>query len=525
MATLETLLVLVLALVAMQGVASRLPLPAPALLIAAGWLVGELPGLGRLTLAPELVFAIFVPPLVYAAAYYSSWRELLENLEPILLLAVALVLATMAGVAAAAHAFFGFGWPLAFVLGAVLAPSDTVAILAVLRRVSLARHVTTILEGESLFNDATALLSFQLAVAAVVAGHEDWTGTLARLPLVLLVGPLLGLAIAWLYVRVRRFIHEPRLDAALSLVVPYGTFLIAQALGTSGVLAVLALGIYDGWYLPTLQEAEVRLQTLPLWNTLEFLLSGLVFMVMGLSLHGVFTAVSTPWPRVLLEGAIAIAVVLGIRVPWVFGTAWLVRRGESEPGPFPTREVALVSLSGLRGVDTLVTALALPYAIASGAPFPERALVIVLALAVVLGTLLIGGMSLPRLVARWQLGAEKAAAVAENQARVAAARAALRRLDALDEPAEALAATGLVTRLRQRFEAQLKQSEVRLAPHPDGHFLSNLNAYHDLLHEALEAERATYVRLRNEGAISGELLEKLQREVDWEELRHQHGRR
>ncbi|HEY9722023.1 MAG TPA: Na+/H+ antiporter [Oscillatoriaceae cyanobacterium] len=524
MATFETLLLLVLALVAMEGVAARLPLPGPVLLIAAGWLVGEIPGLGGLSLPPELVFAIFVPPLIYSAAYYSSWRELLQNIEPILLLAVALVLATMAAVAAAAHAWFGFGWPLAFVLGAVLAPSDTVAILAVLRTVSLSRHVTTILEGESLFNDATALLCFQLAVAAVVSGHENWGGTLERLPLVVLVGPLLGLAIAWAYVRVRRWIQEPRLDAALSLVVPYGTFLIAQAIGSSGVLAVLALGIYDGWFLPTLHDAEVRLQTLPLWNTLEFLLSGLVFMIMGLSLHGVFGALNAPWSRVLWQGAIAIAVVLGIRVPWVFGTAWLVRRAEDSPGPFPAREVALVSLSGLRGVDTLVTALALPFVIATGAPFPQRALIVTLALGVVLGTLLLGGLSLPWLVERWRLGAEESRAIAESRARIAAARAALRRLDDLEEPGTPLADTGMVTRLRQHFEAQLQRGEMVLRPNPDGRFLSNLNAYHDLLHEALEAQRATYVRLRNEGAISGEVLERLQREVDMEELHHHHGR-
>jgi CPA1 family monovalent cation:H+ antiporter len=518
MASFEALLALVVALVLVSWLADRMALPAPVMLIGTGALFALVPGFPRLELEPEVLFALFVPPLVYAGAFEVSPRELLARWQPIVALAIALVLVTMGAIALLAHHMLGFPWAVAFVLGAILAPPDAVAVLETMRNLKLPRGITVILEGESLLNDAVALVAYKVAVAAAVTGAFSPLGTAVSLPLVVAGGVLIGGLVGAGTLAIRQRLASPTIESAFTLVVPYAAYFAADLVGASGILAALAAGIYSGWHVPMVSDAGSRLQVQPLWQTMVFLLGGLVFLLVGLETPVILHGLAGYRPAFLAGAAAAMVVlVVALRVAWVFGTAWMLQRGQ--PDPFPWREVGLVSWSGLRGVDTLVTALALPLVVAAGPPFPHRALITFLAFVIVLVTLAVQGISLPTLIKRWHLDETDETDEAELKARLAATRAALAGLDEFHGEG-----SRLTQDLRRSYEDRRSRYEQRLRRRQLADAGKEVEGYHALLDDLLERERDAIHRLRRHGEIGADLHQKLLHEVDLTAAQHQEHR-
>jgi Na+/H+ antiporter len=410
MQALELILILLVVTGALQLVAERYSIPLPALLIMCGLILAVTPGLPRPELDPDIIFLIFIPPLLYWAALTTSLRDLSRNLRSISLLAVGLVLATMIVVAWVAHALVPeMTWASAFVLGAIVSPPDAVAVSAVTRRLGLPNTINTILNGESLLNDATAFVAYRMAVAAVVAGTFSiwqagfrfvWTG----------VGAIaLGLVIGWLIGRLRRLIGQtPLVENTISLLTPFVAFIPAERLGLASVLTVVATGLYLGRQGPKVVSAVTRLQTIAMWEMLVFILEGLIFIIVGLELRNVLQALADHSLSRLIYYTVALsAVMIVLRIGWVFVGAYLPRfigrhrRGRRNAERYPPwREVLFVGWAGMRGGDSLVIALALPLVTHSGGLFPARDLIIFLTFGVILISLVVQGFSLAPII-RW----------------------------------------------------------------------------------------------------------------------------
>jgi Na+/H+ antiporter len=398
-----TVFALLVAVVAFASLATRLRIPYAILLVLGGLAMGFVPGLPPVTLDPALVLFLFLPPLIYSSAWFLPWRDFHADLRPILLLAVGLVLTCTTLVAAAAHAALGLTWPVAFVLGALVSPTDAVAASAVMQRLGVARRVVTIVEGESLVNDATGLVIYRFAVAAVVSGAFSLWQASWQFVVVsaggLLVGLLVAWPVAWLH---RRLVDAPR-EITITLLTPFAAYLLADALGVSGVLAVLSAGLYLSRQSSTFFSPNTRLQADAVWSMLIFLLNGLVFILLGLQLHGLLGA-STRQSATALLGAITLVsvVVIVARLAWV-AVASSVQRLLAHFSLITYRWVGwrnalLVGWSGMRGAVSLAAALALPLALPDGSPFPARAQLIAVTYGVILVTLVGQGLSLPPLI-------------------------------------------------------------------------------------------------------------------------------
>lgn len=516
-----------LALVAAIALVGRkLPVPYPILLVVGGLLLSLIPGLPVIRLSPELVFLIFLPPLLYPAALFTSWRDFHANLRPILLLAIGLVLFTTLVVGFVAHHFIP-EFPLAagLVLGAIVSPPDAVAASAIAERLFVPRRIVTILEGESLVNDATALVAYRFTVAAVVTGSVAWDVVSAQFILVavggILVGLLIGVVTTWL----QRRIDDPPIEITLALLTPFVAYLSADRLGLSGVLAVVTTGLYHGWRSPEVTSSRTRLQAGPIWDMIEFLLNGFTFLLIGLQLPAVIQALSGHSRLQLLwyAGTIIVSVIL-VRILWVFPAAYLPRwlfKGLRRRDPYPGwRTVGIIGWTGMRGVVSLAAALALPLKTQNGAPFPGRDLILFLTFSVILATLVGQGLTLPSLI-RW-LGVEddRLGQKEECEARLLANQAALARL------AEAAASESIrpeaLQRLRAEYEERIQvlseQCSEKSGGGPDRLFSKD---YEQLAGEALRVERATILHLRNERVINDEVLRRIQHDIDLAEARLQ----
>src|ERR1043165_3259458 len=370
---------LLLAVAVLALVARKLTIPYPILVVIGGLLLGLIPKLPKVRLDPELVFLFVLPPLLFPAALFTSWRDFRANLRPISLLAIGLVLFTTVAVAYLAHYFMGLPLPAGFVLGAIISPPDAIAATAIAERLSVPRRIVTILEGESLVNDATALVAFRFAVAAVVTGSFSLAHAAGQFVIVAVGGILIGLAVGWLTAWIQKPIDDPPVEITISLLTPFAAYLPAEQLGVSGVLAVVTTGLYHGWRLPEITTSRTRLQAGPVWEMIEFLLNGFIFLLIGLQLPEVLrhlTGRSIPH-LVWYAAVISLAVIL-IRMLWVFPATYLPRwlfKGLRERDPYPDwRHVAVVAWTGMRGVVSLAAALALPLTLANGSPVPRRAL-------------------------------------------------------------------------------------------------------------------------------------------------------
>jgi len=519
----ETVLALLVGVTFLALLARRLDIPTPAVLVAGGLLVALVPGLPAVQFDPQLVFLVFIPPLLYRASLLASYRDVRANLRPILLLGVGHVLFVTAVVAWVAHlAVPGLPWAPAFALGAVVSPPDVAAATAFLRRLALPRRLVTILEGESMVNDAAAIVAYRVAVAAAVTGTFSFIHTGLRFLLVGAGGIVVGLAVGWLLGAVRRHIHDPEVENTISLLTGYAAYLPAERLGVSGILAVVATGLYLGRVGPRIVAADTRVQNDGTWNVVVFVLEGLIFIITGLALRPILGSLTGQFARHLAWGAVLVSLtVIVARIVWVFPATYLPRwlsRGlrQRDPSP-PWQFPAVVSWAGLRGGESLVLAAAVPTLTAAGTPFPGRDLIIAITFAVILVTLLGQGFTLAPL-SRWlevrETGAEERRE--EIAARLRASKAALARLEELATAQwmhpETLAHT------RDRYRHRTRRLHGQAKGVADGGEETISVADRRLARELLVVERRELLRLRDDGTISDAVMRRVQREIDFEEL-------
>ncbi|MDQ3189271.1 MAG: Na+/H+ antiporter, partial [Pseudomonadota bacterium] len=387
----------VLAITALVNwIAHRVNLPSPIVLVVAGAILALAPGLPRIALPPNLVLLVFLPPLIYYAAFGMSWQAFRENLRPIVLLAVGCVVFTTVVVAAAAHWLIGLPWPVAFVLGAIVSPPDTVAPLAIARRLGVPSRITSILEGEGLVNDATALVLFKFALAAVLTGVFSLTQATMTFAAIVVGEAMWGLLVGWLMLRLRFWANEPRIEVTISLLTPFIAFWIPHAAGGSGVLATVVAGLYVGVKGVQLIGSKTRLQAVFFWDFVTYIIEGAIFLLTGLQARVVLEGLgSIAWSQLLLYAAAISVVAIGVRYLWVFPATYLQRRlsrtlRERDPTP-PWQVPFIISFTGIRGVVSLAAALSIPVMMSAGQPFPDRNLILFLTFSVIVVTLVVQG--------------------------------------------------------------------------------------------------------------------------------------
>jgi monovalent cation/hydrogen antiporter len=522
--TFQTLVLLLVVIAAVAFVAMRSKIPSAILLVLTGVILALVPGLPTLELAPELVLLLVLPPLIYDSAVAMSWREFRFNLRPISLLAVGCVVFTTVAVAAATHWLLAFSWPVGFLLGAIVSPPDAFAPLSIARRMQIPRRILVVLEGEGLANDATALILYRFAIAAAAGafslGHA--VGTFAAI----VVGEILwGIGVGWLMLRLRRWVGDPRIELTLSMVTPFLAYWPPEHLGGSGVLATVTAGLYISWNGLRLISAATRLQGVFFWDFFIYLIEGMVFLITGLQARTLMARIGAYSPNELaLSAAVVAAVVIVARFVWIYPATyaprWLSPRlRHRDPSP-PWQWAFALGFTGVRGVVSLAAALAIPFATATGQPFPDRDLILFLTFSVILVTLVGQGLMLPWVIRALGLAnagrRERAHEKAEEQAaRRAGVAAALERLEQLakerDLPEE------VVRPLRAHHRERLRHVENR-SDGNDGH--RKLTELHDEVERLLiDAERQHVNDLFRDGGVKDEGRRRIERDLDLREAR------
>jgi CPA1 family monovalent cation:H+ antiporter len=519
----ESFVLLLCAVVGVVLIGGRMKVPYPIALVLGGLCISLVPGLPRVRINPDLVFLFFLPPLLYGAAWFTSVHDFKQNLRPIFLLAIGLVLFTTAITGIVMHAIIPeLPLAVAFAFGAIVSPPDAVAATAIATQMRLPKRIVTVLEGESLVNDATGLIALRFALLAAASGTFSVIQATAQFLWVAVAGLALGLLVGIVMERLMRLIKDDALVITVSLLVPYIAYLPAERLQISSVLATVAAGIYGGWKGPEWLAASTRLNAVAVWSMLVFLFNCFLFIAIGLQLPVVFaelTQYSTA--QLLVYGAIASMVVILIRPVWVFPATWIPRLSSKslrQRDPIPAwQHVFIISWSGMRGVVSLAAALALPMALPSGIAFPGRNLVVFLTFCVILSTLVLQGLSLPFLI-RW-LGVEgKTDEHDEKEARMKLAHAALARLNELGEGPNVneKAIERVAALYQERVQHLNDQIADVLGWSPER---ERLVATRRLWLEALRAERRELLRLRRAHQLDEELMHQLEREIDIEETR------
>jgi CPA1 family monovalent cation:H+ antiporter len=508
--------------IALSALGRRLPVPAPVLQVAAGFLVGLLPGVEIPQLEPSVVFFVFLPPALWAAALFTSPREFRANLGPISRLAVGLVLATSILVAVVAHALLpGLPWAAAIALGAIVSPPDAVAASAIVTRLPVPRRVVAILEGESLVNDASALIIYRTAVAAAVTGAFSWGEATVRFFIDAGVGTFVGLLVGWLVIRAARSTRDALAEAVLTLAGPYVAWVGAERLHVSAVLACVAGGLYVGQHWSTAVAPVSRLQTRAVWDLIIFLLNATIFFLLGVQFVPLLRSLGPEsLGDVLRIGATIGFAAIVVRLVWVAVITewqrWRWRRGfgargrvaSNRPQPPARPAVFVVAWTSMRGIVSLTSALALPHVLQSGAPFPFRTEIIVITMTVILMTLVFQGLTLAPLIRALRFTPEQTHEEEERLARLETARRGAEALE--DMSREDWVDPNDVAWLRAELRDRL-----RLREHRGG----NSHGRRRLRAGIIAAERRMLVRLRNERTISDEVLRELEQELDLEAVR------
>jgi CPA1 family monovalent cation:H+ antiporter len=517
------LLVLMVAVGGLSVLAGAVRVPYPIVLVLGGLVLGFLPGVPHAELPPELVLVLFLPPLLYHAAFFSSPRDLRADARAISLLAVGLVLATICAVAVTAHAVVdGLPWAAAFTLGAIVSPTDPLAASAIARRLGVPRRLVTLLEGESLVNDASALVAYRVAVAAVVAGSFTLWEAGLRFVVGVAGGVAIGLLVGWLVAEVRRRLDDPPVEIALSVVTGYAAYLPADRLGLSGVLAAVTAGLYVGWRAPELASASTRLLGFSFWEVLVYLLNAILFLLVGLQLHPILSELSGSSVATLVgQAALVSAVVIIVRLGWLFSVPYLIRLVDRRMSQAARRVGArprlVVGWSGMRGAVSLAAALALPLETSTGQEFPQRNLIIFMTFGVIFATLVLQGLTLPWLIRRLGLQRDDSEAEEELRGRLRATDAALARLEEL--AAEEWARDDTVERMRGLYQFRRRRLKARAGYLADDGSQDRSLAYQRLVRELLQAQRREIVRLRNQGEMSNEVMHRIERDLDLEDSR------
>lgn len=520
----EVILGLLVAMTALLGLANRLQIPYPILLVVGGLAIGFIPGLPRIELMPDLIFLLFLPPIIQSAAFFTPIRDFKANIRSISLLAVALVLFTTALVAVIAHWLIpGLTWPAAFVLGAIISPPDAVAATSIAQRLKLPRRIVTVLEGESLVNDATALVAYRVAIAAVVTGVFSWQDTLLQFVVASVGGVLVGLLIGWLGRRVLHFVSDTSITLIVSFLVAYVAYLLAEQIHASGVLAVVALGLYSGRFWSfEVTSAQTRVQVELVWDSVISLLNGLIFILIGLQLPRILEGLSNEsWVTLLLYAVVISLSVILIRIIWVFPATYLPRMlipKIRKRDPYPLKShVAIIAWTGMRGVVSLAAALALPLTTESGAAFPQRDMIIFLTFSVIFATLVLQGLTLPVLIRWFKIEGDGSEEREESKARLVAAKAGMARLDELSK--NDWVAQEMVDDLNEHYLLRIRRFKARYTESEETSYEERANAFERLQQELLQAELTAVMGLRDKGVINDEIMRRVQRELDFERLR------
>jgi CPA1 family monovalent cation:H+ antiporter len=519
-ATIETILLFLAVLVVVAVIARRLSTAPSILLVIAGIGLAVVPGLPRIELAPELVLLGILPPLIYSAGVAMSWREFRFNLRPIILFAFGCVIFTSCAVAAVAHFLLHMPLAVGFVLGAIVAPPDVVAPLAIVRRLGLPRRLIVVLEGEGLANDATALILYRFAVAAVSTGLFSFAEAGGIFVLIVVGEIAFGIGVGWVSLRLRRWARDPRVEITLSLMTPYIAFLVPAQLGGSGVLATVAAGLFVSWNGPLLIPAATRLQGIFFWDLLVYLIEGFVFLVTGMQMRTLLDRTDTVLLRDLpLTILIVLAVVVAARFIWVFPAVYLPRwlspsLARRDPSP-PWQWAFLLSFVGVRGVVSLAAALAIPLTTLAAASFPDRDLILFVTFGVIVATLVGQGLALPSVV-RW-LALPHDAEDERRRERDAEITARLETLNAAQGRLERLAADGdlapdVLAILRARYDHRAGQLPKNMT---DG--VEAVAAAAERRIELIATEREYIYRLLQDGQITDEARRRIERELDLEE--------
>ena len=507
---------------ALAVLANLVGVPYPITLVLGGVAIGLMPGMPSVELDPDIVLLIFLPPLLYGAAFFTSLRDLRANARPIALLSIGVVFVTMFAVAAVAHAVIGLGWAESFVLGAIVSPTDAVAPAEIMRRLGAPRRLLTVVEGENLTNDWTALALYSVAVAAVVTGTFSLGEASVRFVLSGLGGLAVGLAAGVLIRFVRSRIDDPPTEITISLLSGYAAYLPAEALGFSGVIAAVTTGVYMGWHAPQLTTAIMRLQGVSVWEILTFLLNAVLFLLVGLQLPGVLDAVDGYSATQLLGwGALVSAVVVGVRLAWQFTVPYLVRALDRRPSQLARRgsagERLVIGWAGMRGAVSLAAALAVPLATDAGSGFPYRDLIILLALAVILVTLVGQGLTLGPLIDRLGIRDDGEEQREEVLARLSLSEAAIERLEEVG--GEDWAREDTIERVRGLYDYRRRRFGAQTDGDGSAGYEERTGAYMRLMYELFDAQRERLLELRNRREISDEVRRKVERDLDLEESR------
>ena len=507
-------IVLATLVVAITAFARRLPIPTPILQVTAGALVGLLPGVTLPTLDPDIVFFVFLPPILWAAAFFTSLREFRRNLRPISFLAVGLVVATTAFVAIVTKQLIPeMPWAVAVALGAIVSPPDAVAATAIVSRLPVPRRVIVILEGESLVNDASALVLYRTAVAAAVTGVFSWSESVIRFFIDAGLGIFIGLMVGWIIMQGLKRTRDSLAEVLLTLAGPYIAWVAAETIHASAVLACVAGGLYLRQHLSTVVGPMSRIQSRAVWDLFIFLLNALIFLILGAQ-FGELVAQVPPerLGNVARTGLIIGVVAIAVRLVWVPAVTYFRRKFSAEvrlQDPMPDwRNIMLVSWTSMRGIVSLATALALPLYLSDGSRFPFRTEIIIITMVVIVMTLVLQGFSLAPII-KWMNFAPE---TTHHEEEILARREMSRRAaEALEDAARtAHVNQGDVDWLRLELKERHRESE-HLTGSAEGRRLLRL--------EMLAAKRRMLVRLRNEGAISDEVLQTLERELDFEAIR------
>jgi len=512
---------LLLAIAGLAVLARIARVPYPVTLVLGGAVIGFLPGVPSVELDPDLVLLIFLPPLLYGAAFFTSVRDLRRNAKPIALLSIPLVLATMAAVALVAHHAVGLDWGPAFVLGAIVSPTDAVAPAEIMRRIGAPRRLITVIEGENLTNDWTALVLYRFAIAAVVTGSFSAWEAIPKFVGTGVGGVAIGLVAGRIIREVRARIDDPPTEITISILSGYAAYLPAEELGLSGVIAAVTVGLYMGWHTPQLTTPLMRLQGVAVWEMLTFILNALLFLLVGLQLPSVLDGLSgNSTGELLLWGLLVSGVVIAVRLLWIFLIPYAVQMADRRMGEGPRRappaERLAVGWAGMRGSVSLAAALAIPLQTDAGAAFPARELIIFLAFGVILVTLVGQGLTLSPLITWLGLMDDGIEEREERIARQRLAEAGLARIEEIGEPD--WISPESVGRARNLLDYRRRRFGALVDGDGDG-FEERTDAWRRLMYDLFDAQREQLVRMRNHGEISDEVRRKIERDLDLEESR------
>lgn len=514
---LEVILFLMLSAIVLGWVARHFQFPYPIALVIGGGALGFVPELPQFPFDPQFILVLVLPPILYQAALLTSWRDFKASIRPIGLLAVGLVIATTLAVGGALKVLVPeIPWAAAFVLGAIVSPPDAVAATAILSRLNIPRRVVTVLEGESLVNDASGLVLYKFAVAATLTGAFSLVGASGLFVAVSIGGIAIGVLVGALFVFIHRHLGDTFIEVLTTLAVPYITYLFAESLHASGVLAVVAAGLVRGRHSPEIVSAEMRIIARSVWNLLVFLLNSLVFILIGIQLSGIAGRLAGYTPaQLFFYGALVSVVAIAVRFAWIYLATYVPRMLSErqrcrEPAP-PEAEVFIMSWCGMRGIVSLAAALALPLALDDGTPFPHRDLIVFLTFMVIAVTLVVQGLTLAPLIRTLDVGTDWGEREEENRAKLALAKAAIAAID------EAAKGASVPETIAERIRAEFAEKvTIGVAA---GELHGRADPARLLRRAAIEAERRELIRIWRENQISDDVLHHLEEDLDYQESR------